>query len=553
MKTLLKTLAILCTSIGLISSVSCTPQENPDQKPDTPETPETPENPEEPKDTTDTSGIIELTHEIQTTYQTLHFDGLGEYQLILSNTDKIDESGMPTEEGGLVYLLYLYNAIDEDPMNATVPSGVYETGTEKTEWTLFFEHSAAFLKIDGQVLLSTVEGQVKVSRENGEYNIIVDADLPMLSSDETAHLVAQYKGDLNIIDITAQLMPEIEEDVELEFEAAYGRYYGNFYLPHADDINLTFTVGETKVSSNGVVELVDGYSLYLYSVYMPKLEDYNTDDVVIAEGTYSIDTDRRWLLYSESTLPYLIDKGIYEKNPFGEDYIQVGSYLQYIDKETGDKREALLESGTMDVVHSGSGYEIVFSFTAANGISVEGSFSGEFDGIGNYNDNDLQPIMAARPWTTLTGDHTLTFIDGTELIIYNAGNYLLPEYDQIIFTLTHPTQPCELIMAQVVVDRGAADAGLPTGTYTVSWDIEPYSILPGWYSMNTDPLYTWFGDSNPDPNDPQYSKHIVAIAAGSIEISKDASGNYTLDIAFEDQAGHKITGSWTGPLIIPSN
>ncbi len=548
MKNLFKLLTIIFTSVALIGAVSCE-QPAPDQNPDTPENPENPDN----KDTTDNSGIIELNFEIQSTYQTLHFEDLGEYQIILSNTDKVDESGMPTEEGGLVYLLYMYNDIDEDPMNATLPSGVYNTGEEKTAWTLYHEHSAAFLYIDGQIVLSTIEGSVKVAQEKGEYTITVDAELPMINTEEEMHFVAQYNGDLNIIDITTPLVPEIEENVDLEFEAAYGRYYGNFYLPHSDDINLTFTLGETQVSSNGAVELVDGYALYLFSVYMPKLEDYNTDNVVLAEGIYSVDSEKKWLMYSESSLPFLIDRGEYEKNPFGEDYIQVGSYLHCIDKETGEITEGLVKSGTMEVRHIGTGYEIIFDFVAENGVKLQGTYTGEFDNMLNLNDNDLQSIMQARPWTTLESDHEITFTDGTEWIIYNSGNYLYPEYDQIIFTLTHPTKPCELIMAQIVVEQGAANNGIPTGTYTVSWDIKPFSILPGWRSMNNDPLYTYYGDSNPDPDDPQYSKHIAAIAAGTINITKDDADNYTLDIAFEDQAGHKITGTWTGPVTYPAN
>ncbi len=544
MKILFKFLAIIFTSVALIGAISCE-QPAPDQN--DPEQ-EQPDNKPDEKDTTDNSGIVKLNYEIQSTYQTLHFEELGEYQIILSNTDKINESGMPTEEGGLVYLLYMYNAIDEDPMNASLPSGVYNTGEEKAEWTLYFEHSAAFLYIDGQIVLSTIDGSVKVTKDKGDYTITVDADLPMLSKDEKAHIVAQYTGDLNIIDITTPLVPEIEENVDLEFEAAYGRYFGNFYLPHSDDINLTFTQGETQVSENGAITLVDGYALYLFSVYMPKLENYNTENVVLAEGTYYIDSEKTWLMYSESSLPYLIDRGEYEKNPFGEDYIQVGSYLIYTDKETGEIKEGLLSSGTMEVTHDGNGgYEIIFDFVAPNGINIKGSYTGAFTKMLNVNDNDLQPIMQTRPWTSLQGDCEINFLEGTELNVYISGNYLDPAYDQVILTLAHPTKAGEVIMSQIVVDRGAANSGIPTGKYNVSWDIKPYTIFPGWYSMNMDLLYTWYGDNREE------SSNLVAISGGHINISKDESDIYTFDIEFTDQAGHKISGSWTGSAIYPTN
>ncbi len=535
MKYIFKSIAIIFTAILLSGLYSCTDPIEPDP------------GQEEPGDTdsTEVSGIVELGYSLQSTYQTLHFENLGEYQLLLSNTEKIDEQGMPAEEGGLVFLLYLNNAIDEDPMNATLPSGVYTSSEEKEEWALVTEHSAAFLCINGEIAMSPMDGTVTVKNEKGDYIIDIDTDLPMLSTDTMVHLTARFTGDLGLIDITSPLAPEIKEDVNLEFDGVYGRYYGNFYYPHSDDINLTFTLGDVTVDEYGIARLTDGYSLCLYSVYMPKLDNYNTQDITIAEGTYSVDTDRTWLMYSESSMPFLIEKGQYEKNPFGEDYFPVGSYLEYIDKETGETKLGLLNSGTMTVVRNGDNYEFTFDFIAENGVKIKGTYTGKFTSMINANDNDLQPIMQARPWTTLTGDIQIDFVEGTEFCIYLSGNYLDPAYDQVIFTLAHPEDPGAVIMSQIVTERGAANTEIPTGTYTVSWDIKPFTIFPGWYSMNQDPLYTWYGDTREE------SINLVAIDAGTIEITKNGS-DYTLNINFTDQKGYKITGTWTGPAIYPS-
>ncbi len=535
MKNLFKYIAILFTCFALIGTMACT-KPGPDEGPDT----------ENPADSTDNSGIIKLDYEIQSIYQTLHFDGVGEYQIILSNTNKLNESGMPTEEGGLMFLLYLYNAIDEDPLNATIPSGVYSSVEGKSEWGLSFGHSAAFLCVtDGELALSPIQGDVTVAFNNGKYTVDIDTDLPMITEgDSVLHINAQYQGDLTFIDRTSPLEPGFTNDVDLEYTDVYGRYYGNFYYPHSDDINLTFTIGEVSVDNYGIATLVDGYSLCLYSVYMPKLEDYNTKDITIAEGTYTIDSEDTWLMYSESSIPFLIERGKFEKNPFGEDYFPVGSYLQYIDKETGETLRALLSSGTMEVKRNGSSYDFTFDFKAENGVKITGSYSGEFTSLINANDNDMQPIMQDRPWTTLTADRQIEFLAGTECILYNSGNYLDPAYDQVIFTLAHPTEPCEIIMSQIVVEKGAAANGFPTGTYNVSWDIKPFTVFPGWYSMNQDLLYTWYGDSREE------STNLAAIAGGSIEISKDSAGKYTLAFDFVDQKNNKITGTWTGNVIV---
>lgn len=74
------------------------------------------------------------------------------------------------------------------------------------------------------------------------------------------------------------------KDQEVSFTLAKGRYYGNWFCPHADDMLLQFYHG--NFNENEV--LTNGYYLQLSSCYMHKLLDYNMENPPLEEGTYQV-------------------------------------------------------------------------------------------------------------------------------------------------------------------------------------------------------------------------------------------------------------------------
>ncbi len=530
MKNLFKRFAAAFAMVALVGVTACNEKE--------------PDVPQEPVD-----GTIEMNVEIQSTYSTQPFAEIGEYCVILSNTLNITDQGMPNEVGGLVVQLTLLNMPDEDPMNAVLPSGTYSTTDLEEMFALSYQGSAAFLRYeegDSGVSFSAIDGTAHVVNENGQYTITIDAELPMMrdEADQPIQLKAIYRGGLSFIDVSPEVVPGFTSDQNVTFEEAHGRYYGNWYIPHADDLNINFLMGQYEMNADGAIRLIDGYELTLNSIFMPKYENYNDEFIPLAEGTYVVDTDNRWTNGSETALPYLIKPGGFIESEYAGGIMMTGSALTQIDAKTGEKFTGLLDSGTMTVTRNGESYEIVFDFLADNGVRLQGSFSGDLNMV-NKNDNDKHEVMQDQPWTTLDADHQINFLENSACLAYNLGNYLDPAFNQWVVTIVPAGEdPGELLMVQLVVDKAATE--IPVGTYTVSWDMAANTMFPGWYTFGRQTLYSWFGDSTPDAEG--YSSEIVAIAGGTIVLSKDASGNYTFDINLTDQADHKITGTWTGPM-----
>ena len=491
--------------------------------------------------------VVKLKLLEKASYRTDNEPGNGNYVIRLASGE-IGKDDLPTNIGDYLVRLDLYNVADSDPWNATLPAGEYHAGEETAQigcWDV--ETTNVFTRIssdpaNGVVYSYVTGGTVLVQRKGDTYTI--DMDIVM---EDGEPFRGHFKGDI----IFEKYEPEtpqgtyqpFTEDQEVSFTLAQGRYYGNWFCPHADDMLLQFYHG--NFNENEV--LTNGYYLQLSSCYMHKLLDYNMENPPLEEGTYQVS------IFGGSTqgymqIPMTINKG--QISDINGQYYPTGSYLEKVDSRTGKRYIAFLNSGTMTVTRSGENYDIAFNFQSADGLNITCNFSGALP-MGNFNDNDN--TKPASPMSTLKDNVTLALPEElTEIEAYYLGEYLYPGLSswQINFYKDKDEEGKEIKSEMITIEfftDANKGATLQEGVYTIEHKFEPMYALPGYMMFNkADILYTWYGDKRSD--DETGATDILApIKSGTMTVSKENDG-YKFVFDFQDDAGYKITGEWKGTV-----
>lgn len=481
------------------------------------------------------SNVIAITQTVGANYADV--DGKGNYTVMFA-VGNLDASGMPERVGNMLMQLDLYADADSDPLNATLPDGTYtagkqEVGTFNPSYTyVMVRTSEASTDDDGVTTSPIADGTVKVSRDGDIYTIDVDAVL--LSGEQ---LRAEYKGSLAFTYAGNNSYENFTEAQNVTFDKQSGRYWGNFFYPHADDFALQFANG--TVDENGT--LTDGYFLYV-SAYMPKLADYNADDPALATGTYTVCAQKSPVI---SYIPYDVVQGkiisIFESDQL------TGSYLVRIDGKTGKQYRALLDQGTMTVTRVGSDYRVEFNFLSPEGVELKGTYQGAIH-MGNYNDNDTNQNNIAHPWSTLDADVNLHFHETAHGMRYYMGEYMKKGYYSWMINIISDEPYRDDYLTLEYLTPVADGYELKDGEYTVGSQLQAYQLLPGfWTYGGGEVAYCWYGDMNSIDNE-GYSSKLAPIMSGKMTVKSNGNDNYTFTFDFTDDANHAIKGTWTGKV-----
>lgn len=461
-------------------------------------------------------------------YYSVESDESANYVLNLSNATP-NKAGNPVKPGDVQILLSLYNIKDPMPKSPSLPIGVYTMG-EKGQYEIETSQSAFyFVNEDGTVgVLPFASGTVEVLKEGNKYQISIN-----LTDGSGRSIWAYYEGSIEFPLVGEASFEPFDAPQEVTFTAAQGRYYGNWFAPHSDNFHIEFVAGET---SRG--QLLSGYQLSLDG-FMHKVADYNDRNVRIESGTYKVDNRQ---VKAFDCLPMTIKRG--ELLTIFGSKLAVGSFLKYIDPETGAGKIGYITSGTMTVEDKGDSYTITFDFTTPEGVSIRGTFDSPMS-VGNYNDNDK--TMPKKPWSVLKKDHQITYPEDAKLTAYFLGNYLDPRFNSWMLLLASE-RGGEMITTELVTPL-AAGKQLPPNSYQIAWGIAPFRAFPGTMTYGThDFVYSWFGDtSKADEHGNSY--FYGPLNEGTITIQK-AGDNYTIIVDAQDDAGHSIKGSWSGPADI---
>lgn len=476
---------------------------------------------------------------LEATYITNEGKGFGNYFLTLSNAQPNAEDGKPVNVGDMIVTLDLYNAIDKDPLNALLPAGLYEPKNDFSPFSWYALYTAAQIRVEegnGEnaiVSMPAIAGTVDVAYEKGAYTIKIDLKLM-----NDVEISAIYTGAVNFVQTQTDSYKRFTEPQNVAFEIGQGRYFGNWYMPHADDVTIEFFNG--KFDENN--QLSDGYMLYI-PLYMPKLEDYTVSNPPLVEGTYQILKNNR---DNYTYIPFTMEPGA-EVEVMGQMYFN-GVYLLKLDSKTNSREVGFMKSGTMEVKVTGDEYTIAFDFITEENISVKGSYTGKMN-IVNRCDNDTNPNNPKRPWSKLEDNHSLVFPQQVTADAYFMGTYLYPDYNSWMVNISDPSEQNpqgDMITVEFLTPK-AKGFVLEEGTYTISKTAGEYVMFPGTQSYGSGQiLYSWYGDLSSVDSE-GYATVLAPLNSGTMVVTK-VGDEYKFVFDFKDDADNAITGEWTGAV-----
>jgi len=437
-----------------------------------------------------------------------------------------DAEGQPAQIGQAQVALMIASTWSDNLREPKLPAGYYRIGNGSAPWTFDVTQSTVWVRVaegpDGVTPLMIIDGTVDVRTEaSGEYDIRMEFTTMDGSSYDFI-----YKGELQIQGGVSDFTP-FTEPVNIDFDIAQGRFYGNWYYPFAADLTAEFYKGTIV---NGT--LVDGYYLQI-DFYEPKPEDYMAPVQTIADGTYTLET-RNGIEYTY--LPFRFNAG--KKIDFmGAEYI-TKTYLTYTSPE-GKRKLGLITGGTFTVSENGS--KFVFDFTTNEGVSIKGSYTGK-PNLKNVCDND--ETAPERPYSSLVGDHTLTWADGTQAAFYNEGHSILDDLNTFTFYICRPSfDSGQYIQFSILSDKEE----ISDGTYPINPELVNGNMIPGALQFNGVSMFSWYGDLD-STDDDGFQTILACLTSGNMTITSQPDGTKKIVLDLTDDAGNKITGEFTGSI-----
>lgn len=466
---------------------------------------------------------IDLTHYLGGLYE--EKSTVGNYKVEFG-TGEADENGLPLNIGDVQVQLVLSGSWSDVVSEPKLPAGYYRIGNGTQMGTFDVNNSAVWVRSeegpDGVSPLAIVDGTIDVrTTDNVKY------DIRMELTTLAGQFDFRYVGDVIISAGMSEFVP-FDEDVNIEFQGGQGRFWSNWYYPFASDLGLMFYQGTVE---NGV--FVNGYLLHVTSIYEPKVEDEKNKNQRLADGVYTVEKRED---VKNTFLPFRYDSGK-KVNFMGQEMI-IGTRLEYYAPD-GSRKLGLIKDGTITV--SGNGSKFVFDLTTEEGIKVTGSYN-HAPLIEYYCDNEEK--APKRPYSTITGDHTLSWKPGTVALSFNDGHSILDDANTLVFMICRPQLDAGQYLQFEVLSN---DKVMSDGTYEVNWSVKAPSVLPGVVDFSRLPQFSWYGDLD-TTDDEGYQTDLACISSGTITISSAEGDSKHIVFNLVDDAGNKITGEFNGPI-----
>lgn len=482
-----------------------------------------------PVEMTTTESRFEADVLIDATYRNDNSAGAGNYVFVISNNEP-NANGDPANVGDFQVQLDLYNEADSDPVNASLPVGTYRMGADMSAFTWDPQRSALIVRsdagADGVTVAAMIDGTVKVERSGMNYSLTIDMTLHT-----GEQLKVGYEGPIPFVQGGSSAYGRFTTPQQIEFSHCQGRFYANWFYPHADDMTIEMFSG----TFDDYGTLVDGYYLTM-PVYMPKIDNPEAEqNPRFSAGIYDIVSTPSASYYN---IPYTISKGQYVE-VLGQ-MTEIGAYVKHIDSKTGKRTLGLFDRGTVEVSLSGNTYTIKIDMVTPEGVSITGTFNGQML-INKFVNNSSMP---ARPWSSLTEDYTLVLPETTIAGGFYLGDgYIVPGFGSWMIMVMNDNG--DMVTTDLLVPGGKGMT-VPTGTFGVSNSLAENTAISGYKQFGGDILYTWYGDLG-SLNAEGYHDRLAPISEGSITIS-EVGNQYKFVFDLIDDKGNKITGEWTGKV-----
>lgn len=522
-------IAAFCAAVALISGLNSCSDDNDSTEPD-------PFNPLP-------SEKVELTELVEATYE--ESEGYGIYTLTVSNGAY--PAGKSAAQAQHSVTLGFRSKASDDPLNAVLPEGIYQKGTDLTPGSWLPDKSSISIYMPGDTqgltTLQPTAGIITVSYKGNDYTLVMD-----LRAGEK-DFSYRYTGPIPFMSTGNENQDkEFEDPQNLTFEKADLRYYANWWYPHTDDTTLELYAGDVTIDSDNNYRLNSGYGLYL-PVNIVKIPAGNA--ITLPDGVYRVSG---WETDYMTAIPMTMDIGRMVFVEIVNQEIPMGSYLRYINPKTGMETLGVIVDGQMKVAASGTHTRIEVDLTTREGVSVKGVFDGELDILNRCN-NANEP---QRPFTGLKEQKNVEFPDKAYAVAYYRGEVLYPELGSWTLYIgpegmlgeQHGDPVGDYIQMEFLTGlRNDSPLTLPEGTYTVSFNLKDRSVLPGVYEYDQTPAYSWYANLTSGAVNDTFAP----ISAGTMTITGQGDG-YRISFDFTDdgETPHKITGEWNGPVTVVS-
>lgn len=416
------------------------------------------------------------------------------YYVVLSDLG-VNADGY-AQAGGTYYQIDLYGVegeVDADGYIA-IPAGTYVFDADDTmaEWTMGNYYSGyAKVNADGTAYDASAAfegGQAVVTANGITLTVLIGG---------VEHTVT-YNGAPKIY------VGKAESDNVLVYEHAYAYYFGDQYTPGYAD-NYYLFLSDIGLDAEGQEQANGTY--YRFDIYAPL-----GDGTKIPAGTYTVDMTDSGSLWTASlsySAWYILDESGWDYA--ANDYPVSGTIIVREDGSIEAEVTMLMSGANHSVVYVGGDIPI-YDVSEGEGGGSEGG-----------------------PYSTLESDWNCNLSDHT--LYYEAyGDWYEVGYQNWVIAIMPNSQEGDFVQFDIL---GGTDSSSFAGEYTISDSLGSYTAYPGYVDegyMNGGWYYTEDGYT------------MAPFVDGSLDITDNGDGTFTVEFDVYDDCDYNITGKWTGEL-----
>ena len=448
---------------------------------------------------------------------------LGSYTVTIG-TSSPDNAGDPANVGDVQIAFTLTGEAATDPQNASLPAGNYQLGNGKEPFTFDLQKSAVYLRSsegsNGVETMPIIAGNVEVFNAGGLY--VLTGSVVTLQGFSTDFI---YNGPISFQPSLGSSSP-FDNDLNIDFEGAQMRFYGNWFDPFSDDVTVQLYTG----SFNADGAQTEGY-WFNVDLHMPKVADPWSKDIVLADGVYNVEWRER--PENNTYLPFTYMPGVVQ-DVFG---IEMPSYTYISHKAaSGVTNLGVVRDGTITI--SGNGSVLEFDLVMGNGKKLTGKYTGSVL-VGNFHDADMPDNIEL-----LDSNVELDFTPKSLCISYNDGPTILKGINTFLVMIADSSmKEGDYLSLYLLTDKDE----LADGTYNIG-KLENFGGVKGSTSYGGDILYSWYSDLS-TTDDEGYQSVIAPIEKGTVKVTTidDSTRKFEMDLT--TLGGKKVTGSFEGLYI----
>lgn len=443
------------------------------------------------------------------------YSSAGNYFITFSDDETSGNKGNYVHPNGTYYTIDFYGEPwdNGDMSSIGLPEGYYEldltnSGSSGTFSQAYGQYAKADEEGNIAVSMQFQSGYGTVTRDGDEYHV----DMTLTLEDGMKHHLT-YSGPIVCEPYQAGPGYEyIEEDIEFGMNIAQAVY-------QSEDGSVLLQFTDMSADAGGAV--APPGTLLNIIAYLDITDEGDIVAATLRQGSgMSVGTFRPGEMIDYGGI--LLPDGTYAEHYFSETHVAYG----------------IITDGTVTLEGADGTYDIDIDLITAEGYHIRSSQSSVTLPLYGWNSSD-------DPMTTLPDDYEADFSGASAVATY-YGDYYNNDGSNWIVRISPTTGTDGFQLEYVGEGTTGFDAGLPTGTFSVSDDGKPGSYLVG--SREGLNLYgTWYlGGFDENGSVSQFAPAI----SGTVTVSRDSDGTYSIDFDLYDDAPNpnNFTGSWTGAV-----